>query len=253
MAMALAGAPAEARVEIARGTRRDVLVPQSLMLQPGDRLIVRAIQRGARTYLATLGGFQTAPILGSRSSETPVRAGEWLEVLPSKGTVCWPDQSLARSFDSLPRAAAGGACELRVVVGPDAGHERAIEWTARIFRVSASSDRMGLRLETENGPDAFAELFEADRLSAPVAPGAVQATPGGLIVLGVACGTMGGYPIVAHVISADLDRLGQLRPGDRLAFREVELGEARALDQERLAQRIKVATTIRAAATACFV
>ena len=54
---------------------------------------------------------------------------------------------------------------------------------------------------------------------------------GQLIVLGVACGTMGGYPHVAQLVSADLDRLGQLKPGDTLGFRLVSLEEARSLDR----------------------
>ena len=86
---------------------------------------------------------------------------------------------------------------------------------------------MGLRLQgdpvTMNSPP--------ERLSTPVAPGAIQVAGGQLIVLGVACGTMGGYPHVAHVISADLDRLGQLKPGDTVAFQLVSLEEARSLDQ----------------------
>jgi allophanate hydrolase subunit 2 len=93
---------------------------------------------------------------------------------------------------------------------------------------------MGLRLE---GP-CLAMIAEPDRLSAPVAPGAIQAAGGQLIVLGVAGGTMGGYPHVAHVISADLDRIGQLRPGDVIAFRRVSVAEARELDrQSRQAHR----------------
>ena len=43
---------------------------------------------------------------------------------------------------------------------------------------------------------------------------------------------MGGYPHIAHVISADIDRLGQLRPGDRVAFRRVSLEMARLADRE---------------------
>ncbi len=85
-----------------------------------------------------------------------------------------------------------------------------------------------------------------DRLSAPVAPGAVQVAGGQLIVLGVACGTMGGYPHVAHVISADLDRLGQLRPGDVIRLHRVGLDEARGADRamrrERRALLNRVAT-----------
>jgi allophanate hydrolase subunit 2 len=66
----------------------------------------------------------------------------------------------------------------------------------------------------------------------------VQVAGGQLIVLGVAGGTMGGYPHVAHVISADLDRLGQLRPGDEIRFRRVTLDEARGADRAmRLTRR----------------
>ena len=81
-----------------------------------------------------------------------------------------------------------------------------------------------------------------ERLSTPVAPGAIQVAGGQLIVLGVACGTMGGYPHIAHVISADLDRLGQLKPGDLLQFRRVTLEEARRLDRETRIQRRSLTT-----------
>jgi allophanate hydrolase subunit 2 len=46
---------------------------------------------------------------------------------------------------------------------------------------------------------------------------------------------MGGYPHRAHVIAADLDRLGQARPGLELRFARVDLAEARRLDRERRA------------------
>ncbi len=59
-----------------------------------------------------------------------------------------------------------------------------------------------------------------------------------MIVLGVAAGTIGGYPHIAQIISADLDRLGQLRPGDRTRFRRVTLDQARHADREmRLARK----------------
>jgi allophanate hydrolase subunit 2 len=72
-----------------------------------------------------------------------------------------------------------------------------------------------------------------------VAAGAVQLAGGQLILLGVAGGTMGGYPHVAHVISADIDRLGQLRPGDVIRFRRVTLDEARCVD-DAMRQALKV-------------
>jgi allophanate hydrolase subunit 2 len=42
---------------------------------------------------------------------------------------------------------------------------------------------------------------------------------------------MGGYPHIAYLASIDLDRAGQLKPGDALAFCLVTLEEARALDR----------------------
>src|SRR5262249_20146074 len=119
---------------------------------------------------------------------------------------------------------------LRLIDGPDirgiSGFNDAF-WLAHRFRVGSSSDRMGLRLA--GIPVAVASIPE--RLSASVAPGAIQVAGGQLIVLGVACGTLGGYPHIAHVISADVDRLGQLKPGDEIGFRRVTLQDARAIDQ----------------------
>ena len=58
-----------------------------------------------------------------------------------------------------------------------------------------------------------------------------QVAGGQAIILGVACGTTGGYPHVAHVISADCDRLGQLGPGTPIALQRVTLDEARRIDR----------------------
>ena len=42
-------------------------------------------------------------------------------------------------------------------------------------------------------------------------------------------GTIGGYPKIAVVISADYDRLTQLTPGSKIKFKPVELSEAENL------------------------
>jgi antagonist of KipI len=78
---------------------------------------------------------------------------------------------------------------------------------------------------------------DPERLSTPVLPGAVQTAGGQLIVLGVACGTMGGYPHVAQVISADIDRLGQLKAGDIIRFECVTVDEARRILGEERKER----------------
>jgi allophanate hydrolase subunit 2 len=64
----------------------------------------------------------------------------------------------------------------------------------------------------------------------------VQVTRDGqCVVLGVDGQSIGGYPKIAQVISADLDLLGQLRPGDRVFFVRVDMAEAEVLRRRRAA------------------
>ena len=42
-------------------------------------------------------------------------------------------------------------------------------------------------------------------------------------------GTIGGYPKIANVISADFDKLSQVVPGSKINFKEVNLKEAEDL------------------------
>ncbi len=88
---------------------------------------------------------------------------------------------------------------------------------------------MGLRIQGEP-----LKLPEREIVSEPVAPGAVQVTHDGqCIVLAVDGQTIGGYPKIAHVIQADLDRLGQLRPGDRVRFGRITPAEAATLYRQQ--------------------
>jgi antagonist of KipI len=60
-----------------------------------------------------------------------------------------------------------------------------------------------------------------------VLPGTVQLPPDGKpIVLLADAQTIGGYPVIGHVIAADLPLVAQLRPGDRVHWREATIDEA---------------------------
>lgn len=83
------------------------------------------------------------------------------------------------------------------------------------FKVSAAANRMGVRLEDSlPGP-----LPNLEMISSGIVPGTVQVTPSGqVIVLLADAQTTGGYPRIANIISADLDALAQLKPGDTVGF-----------------------------------
>jgi biotin-dependent carboxylase-like uncharacterized protein len=225
LALALAGAPMSASILGEDQRVRELTIPTSCTLLAGETLRLGGTPVGVRTYLAVRGGWKTPMILGSRSSETRAEAGTLLPAEPGAVPIRHPGGT-SPAHDTDPT--------IRVVPGIDApGAGQLEEWLDAEFVVGRHADRMGLRLE---GPPVDSGAVPS-RLSTPVAPGGIQLVGGQLLVLGVACGTMGGYPLIAHVISADRDRLGQLRPGDRVRFEPIGVGEARSIDRETRARR----------------
>jgi antagonist of KipI len=114
------------------------------------------------------------------------------------------------------------------------------------FRVSASSDRMGYRLDGVE----LALKGPIELLSEAVAFGTVQLPPDGHpIILMADRQTTGGYPRLGEVASVDLPVVAQARPGDVLCFRAVSLEEAQRaylLREAELAQaRVAVSLTRR--------
>ena len=68
------------------------------------------------------------------------------------------------------------------------------------------------------------------------------------VVLGVDGQTIGGYPKVAQVISADLDKLARLRPGEEVRFQAVSLEGAESLYRQRQVELRRWITRLRTAA-----
>lgn len=223
--LAIAGAAMPGRVT-RRGGRIDRLnAPSSTTLLRGERLEFGPAGSGARAYLAVRGGWKAPFLLGSTSSEVPLKAGTILAAEPS-AEIATRRLRLEKPIRSDPN-------RIRVIPGPEyqgSGSAGLVQAAlGRDFQVSNQCNRMGIRLNGE--PFPLESAGDSERISSPVAPGAIQWTGGLPIILGVACGTMGGYSHVGHVISADLAALGRLRPGDRVRFEMVSLAEARRLDR----------------------
>ena len=86
---------------------------------------------------------------------------------------------------------------------------------SKSFAISPTSNRMGYQLIQEPLKTLASQIL----LSSAVTAGTIQLLPSGqLVVLMAGHQTTGGYPRLAHVISADLPRLAQKGAGDSLRF-----------------------------------
>jgi KipI family sensor histidine kinase inhibitor len=186
------------------------------------------VTAGCRGYLAVAGGIDVPVVLGGRGLH--LRAGFG----GGEGRLLAAGDSIA--LGAMGRDVTGGGWHLdermlpwhqesgvlRVLPDEDGTGFHAAAWTAS-YQVSAKSDRMGLRLI---GP-ALTESKREERLSSAVVPGTIQVPPDGQpIILMVDAQTIGGYPRLGQVIAADLPKVAQLRPGQRVQFQPVDRDEA---------------------------
>lgn len=209
---------------------------QPFRIPAGTRIAFGHATAGCRGYLACAGGIDLTPVLGSRSTHVQagigglngraLRDGDVLSLPRVKREMAghWHlDERILPEYSSQPA--------LRALRGAQAGDFGSAFW-GRDFKVTAHSDRMGVRLQGE----PLVRDNREELLSSAVAPGTVQIPPDGQpIVLLADAQTIGGYPQVAHVISVDLPLVAQLRPGDTVCFIEVTLAQAHelALARER--------------------
>jgi len=260
--IALGGADLEASID---GTALPPWKPAAVA--PGATLRFGKPRLGCRAYLAVAGGIDVPPVFGSRGTYVrasfgglegrALRAGDCLRIGEPSGLSARIASSLHADDDGAPMRAArwSAGLDLRppyasdVVVRVTAGaHTDALSAESRAkfhsttFRVSASSDRMGYRLEGHT----LALRQRVELLSEGVAFGTIQLPPDGApIVLMADRQTTGGYPRIGEVASIDLPLVAQLKPGDGLRFRPIELEEAQALylaaEQELAQARVAIA------------
>lgn len=220
-------------------------------LPAGSEVRLGACRSGCRAYLAIAGGIVVPTVLGSRSTDLrggfggfdgrALRAGDHLALADQDAMAVDSTAKIASWWiDPTPDLSFAGKTPIRVLPGHDALAE-ADALTGEDFCVATTSNRQGLRLEGS----ALRVRDAHERISEPVAPGTVQLPPGGQpIVLLADAQTIGGYPRIGHVIAADLPRLAQLRPGDRLRFERIDAAQARALACQQRQRLARIALAI---------
>ena len=244
--IALCGADIAARCD-----GRELPGWRTIELPAGSELTLGNCRRGARAYLAISGGFAVPPLLGSASTDLrggfggiagrALVAGDRLAIGDSR-VDCEAIRIASWWIDPAPDLDFSSPVIVRTLPGRDATSPPDAVF-AREWRVAAASNRQGLRLEG----DAVQPADPRDRISEPIAPGAVQLPPDGRpIVLLADAQTHGGYPLIGHAIVADLPRLAQLRPGDALRFVPCTAQHARRLYCEQRHRLARIAFAIAA-------
>lgn len=212
---------------------------QSVLFKRGDLFRIGLTADTAVAYLAIEGGFDLPEIYASQSTNIAGGFGGFEGRALTAGDLVplrLGDVDVRR--EQMCKAPVSFASDepIRVVLGPqddyfsDVGIETFLTET---YQISADSNRMGARLE---GPPVAHEKG-ADINSDGIVTGAIQVPGNGLPILLLADHqTTGGYPKIGCVASADLPRLGRMKPSSQLRFRSVSVAEAeearRALEKQ---------------------
>ena len=220
----------------------------------GDTVSLGYAADGCRAYLAVAGGFDLPLVMGSRSTNVrcgiggldgrQLRAGDHLDFRtasgkrPGKGEEPMTGDGhmaagrmaeetagilaerstgrLAAQKAASPRY--GSSFSVRAMPGPQddrftkAGTDT---FFSSVYTMQEGSDRMGIRLSGEK----IESVSGTDILSDGTIFGSVQITSSGQpIVLMADRQTTGGYAKIATVLSADLPKLAQMKPGDTVRF-----------------------------------
>jgi biotin-dependent carboxylase-like uncharacterized protein len=209
----LAGAPAPVTVD-----RGPVALYEPVLVPAGAVLAVGRPVTGLRSYLAVRGGVDVPAVLGSRSTDVLSGIGPAVLSEGARLGVGVPAGPVPRAV-AVPSVAPGNEASVRVLRGPrdDWFAADAVDRLTRTpWQVTEHSNRIGVRLA---GP-ALDWARDEELPSEGLVRGAIQVPPSGQPLVFLADHpTTGGYPVIAVVASADLDVLGQLRPGQTLRLR----------------------------------
>jgi urea carboxylase len=230
--IALTGALMTATVE-----GRGISFWEPVIVKAGSVLTLGGIDGpGQRAYLAVKGGFDVPEYLGSRSTFTPGQFGGHVGRALRKGDVL----RLTHSTSSLDGCAPlspqeiptyGKHWDIAVTYGPHGApdfftNDDVSTFFSTDWEVHYNSSRTGVRLvgpkpEWARTDGGEAGLHPSNIHDNAYAIGAIDYTGDMPVILGPDGPSLGGFVCPAVITRSDLWKMGQLRPGDTIRFREV--------------------------------
>jgi len=203
---------------------------QNYLLEHEDQIDIITTKNSVFGYLAVEGGFQINKVWDSYSVNTKAKVGPNNGEKFSSDEKIYIKKSKVKNFikkkinyeKSLDK-------NIKIIKGTNFDYfseEAKNKFFKEEFLVTNLSDRMGMRLE---GPK-LNNIVNTNIKSEGLVKGVVQVpADGNPIILFSDHGSIGGYPKIAVVITADHDMTAQLIPGSKIKFKEVNLDEAEEL------------------------
>tara|TARA_Y100001960_G_C14640401_1_gene810546 strand:- start:279 stop:1226 length:948 start_codon:yes stop_codon:yes gene_type:complete len=198
-------------------------------LNPDDQLDIISTNKSVYGYLSVKGGFDIDLFWNSYSVNTKAKIG------PNNGEKLSNNEKIflkesANSFVKKKIQYLNSKIEfIRIIKGTNYNYfseDAKNVFLSKEFKISKLTDRMGMRLE---GPK-LKNIVDTNIKSEGLIKGVIQVPANGNPIIMLSDhGTIGGYPKIAVVISADYDKLVQLTPGSKIKFKLINLKEAENL------------------------
>lgn len=202
---------------------------RSYIVNRGDTLTFSGMKTGCRAYIAFGGGIDVPVVMGSKSTYTKAKLGGYEGRELKDGDYINLGKCDANANYILPKEYVQNFesnIVLRAIRGPQDDmfdEDNISKLFDSKYTITNECDRMGYRLEGEK----INHISGADIVSDGIAFGAIQVPGhGNPIVMMVDRQTVGGYTKIANVISVDLYKLAQAKPGNSISFKEVNIYEA---------------------------
>lgn len=216
---------------------------KAYVAKDGDVLSIKGAKQGLRCYLAVAGGFDVPLFMGSASTNLKINVGGFNGRKLKAGDILKigkADKIKNIEKRELPENTYNNTVRVRVVLGPqdDMFSENDLMlFSKQQYTVTSDLDRMGIRL----WGIALRGKEKLEIISDAITFGSIQITNSGMpIILMADHQTTGGYAKIATVISADLPKLAQVKPNDKISFEiiDIDTAEKAAIKQKKFIDKL---------------
>lgn len=222
---------------------KPVRTNKAYIAKDGDILSIKGAKQGLRCYLAVAGGFDVPLFMGSASTNLKINVGGFNGRKLKSGDILKigkADKIKNIEKRELPENTYNNPVRVRVVLGPqdDMFSENDLMlFSKQQYTVTSDLDRMGIRL----WGIALRGKEKLEIISDAITFGSIQITNSGMpIILMADHQTTGGYAKIATVISADLPKLAQVKPNDKISFEiiDIDTAEKIAIKQKKFIDKL---------------